>query len=53
MERLDFKPSLDIYVALVELLERARQYKAVLALYKVRVRVTRFRIIIGTVLPIF
>ena len=35
MERLDFKPSLDIYVALVELLERARQYKAVLALYKV------------------
>ena len=38
MERLDFKPSLDIYVGLVELLERARQYKAVLALYRVMVR---------------
>ena len=34
MERLDFQPSLEIYVSLVELLERARQYKAVLAIYK-------------------
>jgi len=38
MERLSFRPSMDIYVGLVEQLERARQYKAVLALYKVRVR---------------
>lgn len=34
MERLDLKPSMQTYVSLVELLERARQYKAVLAVYR-------------------
>lgn len=34
MERLGFKPSLEVYVALCEKLEKAREYKAVLALYK-------------------
>jgi hypothetical protein len=34
MERLSFKPSMQTYVSLVELLERARQYRAVLALYR-------------------
>jgi hypothetical protein len=38
MERLGFKASMNICVSLAELLERARQYKAVLALYKVMVR---------------
>eukprot|EP00596_Hydrurales_sp_CCMP1899_P000718 CAMPEP_0119044370 /NCGR_PEP_ID=MMETSP1177-20130426/30952_1 /TAXON_ID=2985 /ORGANISM="Ochromonas sp, Strain CCMP1899" /LENGTH=540 /DNA_ID=CAMNT_0007014397 /DNA_START=865 /DNA_END=2487 /DNA_ORIENTATION=+ len=38
MERLSFKPSMQTYVSLVELLEKARQYRAVLALYRVMVK---------------
>lgn len=38
MEKLDFKPSVQICVALVEKLERARQYKSVMAMYKLMVR---------------
>ena len=38
MEKFGFKASMAICVSLAELLERARQYKAVLALYKVMVR---------------
>jgi len=38
MENLSFKPSLQVYVSLVEKLERARQYKAVLALYRAMVQ---------------
>jgi len=34
MDKLGFQPSLDVCVALVEVLERAKQYRAVLALYK-------------------
>lgn len=34
MDRLDFKPSMHIYISLVEKLEKAREYKAALALYK-------------------
>jgi pentatricopeptide repeat protein len=38
MEKLDFKPSVQICVALVEKLERARQFKSVMAMYKLMVR---------------
>ena len=38
MEKFGLKASMSICVGLAELLERARQYKAVLALYKVMVR---------------
>jgi len=38
MERLKLKPSLEVYVKLVEQLEKARQYKAVLALYRIMSR---------------
>ena len=38
MERLGFKATMNVCVSLAELLERNRQYKAVLALYKVMVR---------------
>jgi hypothetical protein len=38
MEKLRLKPSLQIYVNLVELLEKSRQYKAVLALYRIMAR---------------
>lgn len=38
MEKLRLKPSLQIYVNLVELLEKSRQYRAVLALYRIMTR---------------
>lgn len=34
---MQFQPSLETYVALVERLEKAREYKAVLALYRAMV----------------
>lgn len=37
MEKMSFQPSLDTYVALCEKLEKAREYKAVLALYRAMV----------------
>ena len=38
MDKLSYKPSTDLCVSLVEQLERARQYKAALAMYRYMVR---------------
>jgi pentatricopeptide repeat protein len=38
MEDMGFKPSLAVYVALVEQLEKAKQFRAVMALYRAMVR---------------
>merc|ERR1711871_985272 len=38
MDKMQFKPSLSVYVALVEKLEKAKQFKAVMTLYRAMVR---------------